>query len=86
MYNERKLEIRITIIAIIIAVAVILSIYGMLVLIEHVEDSRAYGDGVCKTCGGNYIYQYVVGYYLGTKYIYACDRCGHIIELNYWQK
>ena len=45
------------------------------------EDERKYNGGVCE-CGGNYVYQQAVAHAYDTDYIYICDKCGRMIELE----
>lgn len=45
------------------------------------EDEAKYNGGVCK-CGGNYVYQQAIAHYYDTDYIYICDKCGSMIELE----
>ena len=41
-----------------------------------------YNNGICHDCGGEYKYDQAVGHYFDTTYIYKCDKCGNIVELN----
>lgn len=44
-------------------------------------DEAKYNGGTCK-CGGNYVYQQAIGHANDTDYIYICDKCGDMIELD----
>ena len=46
------------------------------------KDDRKYNGGICTKCGGRYIYQQAIGHQVDTDYIYICDKCGHMIELD----
>lgn len=46
------------------------------------KDDLKYNGGICTKCGGRYIYQQAIGHQVDTDYIYICDRCGHMIELD----
>lgn len=61
-----------------IVAAIILIILIAIAYIEIVE----WNDGICLDCGGYYKYIEAVGHRRGTSYIYQCDTCGNMIELN----
>lgn len=46
------------------------------------EDERKYNGGICTECGGRYIYEQAVAHRMDTDYIYICDKCGNMIELD----
>ena len=48
------------------------------------EDERKYNGGIC-TCGGHYIYEQAVPHRMDTDYIYICDKCGNMIELELYR-
>ena len=59
----------------------------VIILIVVLFVSRAcsadrYNNGICKLCGGHYVYQQAVGHRYDTNYIYRCDKCGHTIEVD----
>lgn len=60
-----------------IFVIIIIVMFG----IVGVIDNEKWNDGHC-TCGGNWEYQQAVGHHVTTTYIYECDQCGKIIEIN----
>lgn len=45
------------------------------------ESERRYNSGVCK-CGGNYVYSQAIGHQYDTDYIYICDKCGSMVEIE----
>lgn len=65
---------------------IVLSILIILLIIvaflEDVASNSLYNNGVCTECGGHYIYQQAVGHRYETNYIYQCDKCGKLIEIN----
>lgn len=46
------------------------------------KDEQKYNGGICTECGGHYIYQQAIGHQVDTDYIYICDKCGSMIELD----
>lgn len=46
------------------------------------EDRKKYNGGICPKCGGHYIYEQAVAHHYDTDYIYICDICGDMIELE----
>lgn len=45
------------------------------------KKNEKYNDGHCK-CGGNWVYTQAVGHNVSTGYIYVCDKCGDVVELD----
>lgn len=45
-------------------------------------DEAKYNGGICTKCGGHYIYEQAVAHAYDTDYIYICDKCGDMIELE----
>ena len=39
-------------------------------------------DGICTKCGGQYEFVQAVGHKFDTSYIYKCNKCGKIIEID----
>lgn len=58
-------------------------IYGVVKCSNDQEDKK-WNNGYCE-CGGHYEYQQAVGHQYTTSYIYQCDSCGKIIELD-WKR
>ncbi len=54
-------------------------IFGIFVLHDN-EGIAEYNGGVCKVCGGHYVYEQTIGHAYTTEYIYICDRCGNMIH------
>ena len=49
---------------------------------NHHKEVKIWNDGVCSECGGTYVYQQAVGHHCDTGYIYICDNCGKLIEVD----
>ena len=47
---------------------------------KHYQDQ--YNNGICPVCGGKYEYQQAVGHRYTTHYIYKCNGCGDLIEVD----
>lgn len=41
-----------------------------------------HNHGICTDCGGQYEFVQAVGHHLDTSYIYKCNKCGKIIEVD----
>lgn len=65
---------------------VVIIIFGLTAIMmrscENRISTEKYGDGICEKCGGHYVYSQAVGHQYDTYYIYICDQCGHLIEVN----
>ncbi len=68
-------------ISILLALILFFLLCGMVVKCQMDEKERKYNGGVCK-CGGNYVYQQAVAHWDDTDYIYICDKCGDMVELD----
>ena len=49
---------------------------------SNAQDSAKYNDGIHQDCGGHLVYQQAVGHKNSTSYIFRCDKCGEILELD----
>lgn len=47
-----------------------------------IHNSITFNDGKCSSCGGRYVYQQAVGHGTSTYYIYKCEQCGKMVEVN----
>ena len=54
--------------------------------IDAIISSNTYNNGICKICGGTYEFQNAVGHQFTTDYIYKCNQCGDLIEINTYYK
>lgn len=61
---------------------ILILIIIVLMFVSRACSSIRYNDGICKLCGGRYIYQQAVGHKYSTNYIYKCEKCGHVIEVD----
>ena len=70
------------IVGIIIAVAIGCGL-GTLITLDNINDDKAWNNGYCTECNGNYKLISVVDNRNGSdEYYYSCDKCGHVIVLN----
>jgi len=65
---------------------VLIIIIIVLWFIESIAGSNVYNNGICRNCGGHYVFQNAVGHYHSTNYAYKCDKCGNLIEVNTYYK
>ncbi len=56
-------------------------IYG-----EAKHDEKAYNNGVCIVCEGEYKFSGASEHRTSHHYYYTCEDCGHTIELNSLKK
>jgi hypothetical protein len=70
-------------VAVIILFSIIFGIAFGLNAIMVNEQITKYNDGVCKACGGHYVYEQAVGHMYGTSYLYRCDGCDAILEMHF---
>ena len=50
--------------------------------IRHSKEVKKWNNGICSKCGGTYTYQQAIGHHCDTNYIYICDSCGKLIEVD----
>ena len=67
-------------------IVIIIAILIVLLVVELCIGDDKYNNGICKLCGGNYVFQSAVGHYWSTNYVYACDKCGNMIEISTYYK
>lgn len=61
-----------------IVIPIVIGIIGG--TIEGNQSKRAYNNGICSECGGNY--KFVSATYIGNnsnEYYYSCENCGYTI-------
>lgn len=62
--------------------------FGMIIALIFIsscsvkKDKEKFYNG--HECGGHWEYQQAVGHQIGTSYIYKCNKCGDIIETDYY--
>lgn len=74
MYHQHSLSV--SLITILILLGVLLVIF----VIQGINSSNAYNNGICPYCGGTYVFKETVGHRYSTNYIYICNKCGHLFE------
>lgn len=74
----------------IILIAIIgIASFGLWTITEKINVNIAnnkWNNGICESCGGEYVYLQAVGHYIGTDYIYECNNCGKHIEIPKYMK
>ena len=63
-------------------ISILILILIVIFVISRACSAVRYNNGICKICGGHYVYQQAVGHRYETNYIYRCDKCGHTIEVD----
>lgn len=66
----------------VIIISIIIFIIALAAIGIKIYNSVTFNDGICSNCGGRYVYQQAVGHYAGTSYIYKCEQCGKMVEVN----
>ena len=61
---------------------ILIGIIIVLFIIDSIHSTSVYNDGICKNCGGHYVFQTAIGHNYTTSYIYKCDKCGNLIEVS----
>ena len=63
-------------------IALLILLIIIVLFIQSCASSNLYNNGICRICGGNYEFYQAVGHQYFTNYLYKCDKCGNIIEVN----
>ncbi len=63
-------------------IGILILILIVVLIISRACSAVRYNNGICQLCGGHYVYQQAVGHNYTTDYIYRCDKCGHVIEVD----
>lgn len=66
----------------IIITCILLLIIALAAIGIKIHNSITFNDGKCVNCGGRYVYQQAVGHEYSTYYIYKCEQCGKMVEVN----
>lgn len=69
-------------IGLLVTLMIVFSLAYIVVKVNRREDEKKYNGGICPKCGGHYIYEQAVTHKYDTDYIYICDICGDMIELE----
>lgn len=80
MYYNNKDKSTLSFISILIIIIIIFW------FLESIVGANTYNNGICKNCGGHYEFQNAVGHHAVTDYVYKCDKCGNLIEINTYYK
>ena len=67
-------------------IGLLILIIIVLWFIESIIGADKYNNGICRNCGGTYVFQNAVGHHAITDYVYKCDKCGNLIEINTYYK
>lgn len=63
----------------------IVVVFGSVLGIAHIDHTRykkAWNDGICPVCGGEYEFEQAIGHGYATYYLYECSDCGHRVEVD----
>lgn len=63
-------------------IALLILLIIIVLFIQSCASNNLYNNGICRICGGNYEFYQAVGHQYFTNYLYKCDKCGNIIEVN----
>lgn len=61
---------------------VIWLMFSAAVFSEAKYDDEMWNNGICSTCGSDYIFNGASHYRTSDNYYYTCKDCGHTIEIN----
>lgn len=70
------------VIGLLVTLIIVFSLAYIGVKLSEREDEKKYNGGICPKCGGHYIYEQAVTHLYDTDYVYICDKCGDMIELE----
>lgn len=63
-------------------IAGIIVIIALFVCCTPSTNIESYNDGIHENCGGTLIYQHSVGHKYTTSYIFKCDKCNALVEVD----
>ena len=63
-------------------VLILVGILIVLLILDSIHSASEYNNGICKNCGGHYVFQTAIGHNYTTSYTYKCDKCGNLIEVS----
>lgn len=69
-----------------IFIIIVVSLVTFINLSHNNEEITTWNNGICAECGGSYIYQQAIGHYYRTYYIYICNNCKNLIEIDTYYK
>lgn len=50
------------------------------------KQNDVYNGGIHAECGGHWEYSQAVGHYNSTNYLYICDNCKEMVEIDKYHK
>ena len=65
-----------------ITIGIFIALMIVVLIISRGCSTARYNNGICPRCGGKYVYQQAVGHEYFTHYIYRCEKCGNVIEVD----
>ena len=65
----------------ILVALLVVFIFCVIHLSAKLQDEM-FNNGICKECGGTYVYLQAVGHRDKTGFLYECDQCGNVIEID----
>lgn len=66
-----------------IIMASIIILFIIIAVICIISHKPQHINGICAECGGQYEFVQAVGHKYDTSYIYKCNECGKMIEIDY---
>ena len=63
-------------------IGILLVILAVVWFAGKIWSADKYNNGVCQNCGGRYVFRQAVGHYYMTEYMYVCDKCGNMIQID----
>ena len=66
-------------------VAYIILITFITIMLCACTDIDDTADGLCKNCGGTYVYEETLNFLTDTFYYYVCDTCGKETRTQTWR-
>ena len=64
-----------------ILLAIIFVVAAIVITGERIRDNKVWNDGRCL-CGGRWEFVQAVGHQSDTDYIYKCNNCGKLIQIE----
>ncbi len=71
---------------IIISIFVTVGVIFVLAIVSAIgltiQETKHYNNGVCIECGGRYSFYQAIGHKDCTTYLYRCNKCGDMVEMQ----
>lgn len=65
---------------------IVIAILVAIIMLTNIMSFNEYNNGICRDCGGRFVYQEAVGHRRSTHYIYICENCGNLVETPVYHK